>query len=291
MNVKPLRPGHFRLRTLPGDQATAALCASDELSNTGTSWSMPVALMLIITVEPGSTTSTIFAPRAFTSLAQVTSARMPMEARNLRVERSTTTPFFGACESSTSCVATELVPSTSSRPVIMIVRTSPESLKLMDMAFLPSCASETLPECGDHQREIVLERLASGAILHRLQDAPRFGHLRLRGGGEQRHEALDPQLLAVRGLHLEHAVAEDVERAAARDLGEAAAVVVRRHHPDQHVRRLERQCIDAARTDEIRGVVPGRGVGERARVHVVDAVPERQQHADRKSTRLNSSHP
>jgi hypothetical protein len=92
------------------------------LLKTGINWSTPVALMLMLTVEPPLTTSTIFPPRSWTVLALMISARMPIEARKLTADRSTTTPFLGAAASSASCEATESVPGRSRRPEIMIRR-------------------------------------------------------------------------------------------------------------------------------------------------------------------------
>jgi DHA2 family multidrug resistance protein len=120
--------GGRALAPLRTAQATAAFSAAELFPKTGTSWSIPVALRLIMTVEPSFTTSTIFPPRSFTALALAIRARMPIEARNLSEDRSTTTPFLGAWISCTSCEETESVPSTSRRPEITIRRScSPTS--------------------------------------------------------------------------------------------------------------------------------------------------------------------
>src|SRR5512139_1642504 len=96
------RPGLFV-------QASAAFSASAPLLKIGISWSTPVASRLIRTVEPSFTTSAILPPRCLTALALAISAPMPIEARNLTADRSTTTAFFGAAVRSTSFEATESV--------------------------------------------------------------------------------------------------------------------------------------------------------------------------------------
>src|SRR5688572_1642865 len=124
--VRPIRGAKGR------GQARAAFSASAALLKVGIRSATPVASRLIITVEPGSTTSTILPPRALTALALVISDRMPIEARNLTSERSTTTLFFGADVSSTSCAATDSVPGLSRRPEIVMRRRSwPTSSWLM----------------------------------------------------------------------------------------------------------------------------------------------------------------